>query len=136
MVNPIEKMRACLLADSAITDITTADRIWGGRRTPPETENYAPQQGGAICFALDGGVGNYGHTVISPRFMFKVYAADDVAAMALYRAVFDRIFHNGGECGCMNTNLESGPIDGVETQVPGDWPFVLFFMRASMKARE
>lgn len=137
-VDPIVPILALLKSDTAITDLT-GSRIWGGYRQPPESAGYNPAQGSAIVFELDGGQGNYGHTIQAPRFMVKCYGCDRIEAQTLFNAVGDLLFSSDrrldrlGQC-VFGTGLESGPIGRREPDT--DWPHVLFFMRARMKARE
>ena len=131
MIDPIAKMRACLIADTTISEMV-GNRIWGGHTEPPESAKYQPSDGGAIAFTTVGGVGNYGHNFVSPRYQIRCFHTDEVQAMVLYRAVFDRLFINGGGCDCMRSDLESGPISIHMSET--DWPHVLAFFRSTFRA--
>lgn len=137
-VDPIKPILSLLQADTAVTDLT-GTRIWGGIRQPPESAQYAPAQGGAIVFELDGGQGNYGHTLQNVRYMLKCYGCDREKAGELYNVAADLLFHDNrsGErlthC-VMATRGESLPIGRREPDT--DWPHILIFFRATMKAQE
>lgn len=137
MSTPIEKLLTLLQSDTTVTDLTD-NRIWGGKRVPPESAKYTPDQGAAICFAKDGGVDNYSGGVNGVRWMFKCYGCNDVQANALYEKVADLLFQadraaERAAAKIFNTNKESGPIDGSEPDT--DWPYVLMFCRARVVAR-
>lgn len=137
-VDPIVPILKLLESDSAITTLTDS-RIWAGYRQPPESAQYKPAHGAAIVFELDGGQGNYGHTIQSPRYMVKCYGCDRIEAQTLFNTVADLLFSSDrtgdrmGQC-VMACVAESAPIGRREPDT--DWPHVLFFMRARMKARE
>ncbi len=132
-----QKMLAFLLAQPEVVGLV-GNRVWAGHREPPESADYKPSDGPAICFAADGGQGNYNHNVASMRFMFRCFGSGQTDANELYEVLFPLLFGvdskiKRGEHKIFNTDLESGPVDQHMTET--DWPHVLFFMRARMFAR-
>lgn len=125
MIDIPQIIRDDLTADTAITDLTSS-RVWSERTTPPK--GYKPSDGAGLCVAIRGGTTPYYRFDNNISLQIKCYAADEVGAQALYRAVYDRlhfatsadarppIFHSA--CEVLGQTLE---------EPDTDWPFVFGF---------
>lgn len=139
MTTETVRLLALLKGDSGITDLTGLDRIWGGKRHPPEEKpQYEPSQGAAIVFARDGGGNSQSGATGEPRFMFKCYGQTDVEASQLYSRLEYLLFHPDKKADrirakVFNARIDSGPIDGSEPDT--DWPYELMYMRANFIAQ-
>lgn len=125
MIDIPQIIRDDLTADTNITALTST-RIWSERTTP--AKGYTPSDGAGLCVAVRGGTTPYYRFDNNVSLQVKCYAADEVAAQTLYRAVYDRLH--------FTTSADARPpILSAQCEVLGQtleepdtkWPFVVGF---------
>lgn len=94
MTDPHKAVRDYLLTNGALVALTST-RIYAAKDTPPT--GYTPATtGAAICLKVAGGSPDYSGALISPRIQFKCYAATEVAAQALFSALYGALHEQAG----------------------------------------
>jgi len=129
MIDPLEKIRDLLVADTTLNTLVSG-RIYAGEAEPPNSANYTPSLGGCVTFNATGGQTHYENGFYEPRVQVKCWGADMQEAMTVFRTLFDAVDNQVGYA-VMHGRLDSGPINLRDPQ--SDWPYVLSFWR--MKVR-
>jgi len=113
-----------LLAQASLTALT-GTRIHAETDTPPP--GYKPSDGGCVCFKTRGGdMRTQEDALILPSVQFKCYAASDVAANAVYRALFDAL--QGARAGTVRwAQIEA--LGATLSEPETGWPFVLTYYK-------
>lgn len=121
MIDAPAVIRSYLVTQTALTTLT-GQRIWPERSRP--IAGYKPADGGAIAFKIRGGQLLYSGQAASPSVQFKCYAADELGANAVYRALFDALNNKHGS-GIKSAYAET--LGQTLTEPETEWPFVLAF---------
>ena len=126
-------IRTLLVADSGLTALVNT-RVFAGRDVPPP--GTAPGDGACLTFRVRGGAGgyrgrDYEDALIVPSVQFKCYAASEIKAFEVYRALVDAL-HNGHDGTVLHAE-EAGV--GQPVEEPGtEWRFVLSFFEVMVRA--
>jgi hypothetical protein len=114
-----QALRRFLLADAGLAALV-GERIYANSDVPEA--GYTPGVGGAICFTLRGGRPEYVDVLLRASVQFRCYAATEVEADALYRALYAAL-HNAQSAAVRWARCEvlGQPLVEPET----GWPMVL-----------
>ncbi len=122
MVNPPQRLRELLLANSTITT-AFGSRVWAAVDTPQP--GYKPSDGKALVFkARDGYVPTENTGYLAFSFQFKVYAANELAAWQGYMTLFDAL---DGKANQYIKSVEAEVLGQSLREPDSNWPYVLAF---------
>jgi len=127
LVDPHTTIRTFLAADATLTALTST-RIYAGRDVPPK--GYKPSDGACVVFRVRGGAPDYDDALLNPSVQFKVYGEDEVAAFAVYQALYDRL-HNGYSATILHA--ESEVLGQLLEEPDTEWRFVLAYFLVQIK---
>jgi len=119
-------LRTFLLANSALYALT-GNRIWTEVDTPPP--GYTPADGGAVCVKVRGGKPENSDLLLYASLQCKCYGATQVAANAVYRALYGAL-HNtraGGIIRWGQSEVLGQTLREPDTTGGSPWWFVLAF---------
>jgi hypothetical protein len=129
MIDAPDVLRDYLLSKPTLTALI-GTRLWAERIYPPT--GYTPSQGGAIAFRSRGGAPDYSSALLGQSWQFKCYGANELAANAVYRALFD-VLHDakGGSIHSAHLDIAGQTLEEPTT----GWPYVLCFYETIMLAQ-
>jgi len=116
------------LADDETLVALTSSRIYAGRDVPPV--GYKPSDGACVVFRVRGGGPDYDDALLNPSVQFKCYSEDEVAAFAVYQALYDRL-HNGYSATILHA--ESEVLGQLLEEPDTEWRFVLAYFLVQIK---
>jgi len=118
-------LRAYLATRAALTDLVGA-RLYASAELPA---GYNVSQGPALLFSTRGGGQEYSSRVLDPSYQFRAYAATEMLASEVNRALFD-VLNDAKAPGILSARLESFP--ALLTEPETGWKFFLSFYRLMM----
>lgn len=130
MIDVFATIRAYLVAQSGVT-AQFGSRIYMGEAEPPNSANYKPSDGAALCIVGQGGQPSFDGAAQEPRLMVKVYGATPAVAMTAYRAYVDAM-----DGAALSAKVMAGYAESYAMQLrepDTDWPYVLEFRRVLIR---
>jgi NADPH:quinone reductase-like Zn-dependent oxidoreductase len=133
MIDVHSAILTVLEADAPLVALVNT-RVFAGRDVPPP--RTTPGGGACLTFKVRGGAGayrgrDYEDALIVPSVQFKSYAASELAAYTVYRALVDAL-HNGHDGTVLHAE-EAGvgqPLEEPDTE----WRFVLSFFDVMVRS--
>lgn len=123
MIDPMTTVLDYLKTQTALTTLTTSQRIYADPDLPRE---YKPETGEMLTFVIRGGIPDYTSQVLDLSFQFRSYGPAMPACVAVDRALFDIL--QDISCGDIKMARQETAGRPLREQATG-WPFVLSFYR-------